>query len=63
MLKPIKRVWKTSVHTAEPMMSQFDNYEIELPLPSVLEKNSDTIWDTFEALQAAETKRLTKLVQ
>jgi hypothetical protein len=32
-----------------------------MPEPEVQEKNSDSIWDTFDALQAAEAARLAKL--
>jgi hypothetical protein len=40
ILNPIKRDWKPSVRAADPMISQFDNYEIELPLPNVLGKEN-----------------------
>jgi hypothetical protein len=63
VLKPIKRVWKPKVPAAEPMKPQFDSYGNELPLLGVLEKNSDSIWDTYEALQAAEAERVPKLAQ
>jgi hypothetical protein len=63
ILKPIRRVWKPSVSASEPMISKFNNFEIELPLPNVLEKNTDSIWDTYEALQAAESEKVTKLTQ
>jgi hypothetical protein len=45
------------------MKPQFDSYGNELPLLGVLEKNSDSIWDTYEALQAAEAERVAKLAQ
>jgi hypothetical protein len=61
VLKPIKRVWKPNAPAAEPMRPQFDRYGHELPLLCVLEKNSDSIWDTYEALQAAEAARVTKI--
>jgi hypothetical protein len=43
------------------MRPQFDSYGNEQPLLGVLEKNSDSIWDTYEALQAAEAARVAKL--
>jgi hypothetical protein len=60
VLKPIKRVWKPKVHAAEPVKPQYDSYGNELPSLGVLEKNSDSIWDTYEALQAAEAARVCK---
>jgi hypothetical protein len=63
ILKPIKRVWKPKAAAAEPMKPQFDSYGNELPLPGVFEKNSDSIWDTYQALQTAEAVRIAKLAQ
>jgi hypothetical protein len=42
-------------------MSQFDDYEIELPSQNVLEKNPDSIWSTYQALQTSEAERAAKL--
>jgi hypothetical protein len=76
-LNPIKRVWKPKDPTSSaklsssptpptqkppsPARKQFDIYGNQLPEPEVNEKNSDSIWDTFDALQAAEAARLAKL--
>jgi Tfp pilus assembly protein FimV len=73
-LNPIKRVWKPKISTpASPQLSpesspppsperkKFDIYGNQMPEPEVQEKNSDSIWDTFDALQAAEAARLAKL--
>ena len=52
-LKPIKRVWKPKAPTALPVQAQFDIYGQEI----------HSIWDTYDALQAAEAERLAKLPQ
>ncbi len=44
-----------------PERKKFDIYGNQMPEPEVQEKNSDSIWDTFDALQAAEAARLAKL--
>ena len=62
-LKPIKRVWKPKAPTALPVQAQFDIYGQEIHVPDVHEKNTDSIWDTYDALQAAEAERLAKLPQ
>ena len=60
-LKPIKRAWKPKVLTVVPTRPKFDVYGHEVHDPDVQEKNTDSIWDTFESLQAAETERLANL--
>jgi hypothetical protein len=35
-----------------------DHFGNEMPEPYVHEKNSDSIWDTYEALRAAEVEAL-----
>jgi hypothetical protein len=59
--KPIKRVWKSKVPAVLPARPKFDIYGHEVHAPDVQEINTDSIWDTFEALQAAEAERLAKL--
>jgi hypothetical protein len=44
-----------------PVQAKFDIYGNDLPEQDVREKNSDSIWDTFDALQAAEAARVAKL--
>jgi hypothetical protein len=61
ILKPIWRVWEPGARAVESMTSTFDKYETELPLPNVQEISSDSIWNTYEALQAAEGERVAKL--
>lgn len=58
--KPIKRVWKPKAPAVLPVQPRFDIYGQEIHAPDVFEKNSDSIWDTFDALQAAEAERLAK---
>ncbi len=60
VLNPIKRVWRPKVDTSvtdapSPVAARanFDHFGNEIPAPAVHEKNSDSIWDTYEALQAA----------
>jgi hypothetical protein len=62
-LKPIKRVWKPKAPVAHPTQAKFDIYGNNMPEQEVQEKNSDSAWDTFEALQAAEAARVAKLKQ
>jgi hypothetical protein len=58
-LNPIKRVWKPKAPA--PARAKFDIYGNNLPHQDAQEKNSDSIWDTYEALQAAaEMERLAK---
>jgi hypothetical protein len=59
--KPIKRVWKSKVPVVLPARPKFDMYGHEVHAPDVQEKNTDSIWDTYEALQAAEAVRLDNL--
>jgi hypothetical protein len=59
-LNPIKRVWKPKAPAAVPAQAKFDIYGNDLPEPDVREKNSDSIWNTFESLQAAEAERVAK---
>jgi hypothetical protein len=60
-LNPIKRVWKPKSAAGVPVQAKFDIYGNDLPEQDVREKNSDSIWDTFDALQAAEAARVAKL--
>ena len=60
-MKPIKRVWKPKAPSLAKVRPEFDMYGHEIHVPHVLEKNTDSIWDTYEALQAAEAERLAKL--
>jgi hypothetical protein len=57
--KPIMRVWMPKAPV--PARAKFDIYGNDLPLPLVHEKNTDSIWATFESLQAAEAARVAKL--
>jgi hypothetical protein len=59
----MKRVWKARMPALEPMGRQFDIFGNELPLLGVLEKNTESIWDTFESLQAAEAERVARLAK
>jgi hypothetical protein len=54
-LKPIKRVWKPKAPV--PAQTNFDAYGKELPELDVREKNSASVWATFEELQATETTK------
>jgi hypothetical protein len=45
-LKPIKRVWKPKVPV--PAHTKFDAYGNELPELDVREKNTASVWATFE---------------
>jgi hypothetical protein len=60
-MKPIKRVWKPKVLLLPMARPVIDIYGHEIHVPEVLEKNTDSIWDTYEALQAAEAERLAKI--
>jgi hypothetical protein len=62
-LNPIKRVWKPKVSTPVPALPKFDIYGNEIHEPDVREKNSDSIWDTYDALQAAEAARVAKTLR
>ena len=44
-----------------PSPPKFDIYGHEVHAPDVQEKNTDSIWDTYEALQAAQAERLANL--
>jgi hypothetical protein len=57
VLKPIKRVWKPKVPVAALAWPQPDTGGSGLYALDVLEKNSDSIWDTYDALQAAEAEQ------
>jgi hypothetical protein len=61
--KPIKRVWKPRVPSEKSRIKQFDNHGNELPLLNVLEKNTDSVWATYESLQAAEAKKVAMLTR
>jgi hypothetical protein len=58
---PIKRVFKPKAPVALPVRAKFDIYGNDLPHQDAHEKNSDSIWSTFDALQAAEAERIAKL--
>jgi hypothetical protein len=60
-LKPIKRAWKPKLPAAVSARPKFDIYGHEVHTPDVQEKNSDSIWDTYESLQATEVERLANL--
>jgi hypothetical protein len=60
-LEPIKRVWKPKASVVVPVRAKFDIYGNDLPHQEAHEKNSDSIWSTYEALQAAEALRIAKL--
>jgi hypothetical protein len=59
--KPIKRVWKSKVPAVVSARPKFNIYGHEVHTPDVQEKNTDSIWDTYEALQANEADRLANL--
>jgi hypothetical protein len=59
-MKPIKRVWKPKVPLPGIARPAFDIYGHEIHVLDVLEKNTDSIWDTYAALQAAEAERVAK---
>jgi hypothetical protein len=44
-----------------PPQAKFDIYGNDLPEQDVREKNSDSIWDTYDALQAAGAEQVAKL--
>jgi hypothetical protein len=59
--KPITRQWipnATKHAPVERKTVRVDHFGNELPQPHVHEKNSDSIWDTYEALRAAEVEAL-----
>jgi hypothetical protein len=58
---PITRKWvpKATKHVPQvPKRVRVDHFGDEMPEPHVHEKNSDSIWDTYEALRAAEVEAL-----
>jgi hypothetical protein len=58
---PIKRVWmptSTKHVRLAKAPTRFDHFGNEMPEPIVHEKNSDSIWDTYEALREAEVEAL-----
>jgi hypothetical protein len=59
-INPIKRVWKPKASAALQERLQLDVYGNEIYAPDVREKNTDSIWDTFEALQAAKAETAAK---
>ena len=59
-LNPIKRVWTPKAPVPVPAQAKFDIYGNEIHEPDVREKNSDSIWDTYDALHAAEAARVAK---
>jgi hypothetical protein len=60
-LNPIKRVWRPKSAAGMPAQAKFDIYGNDLPEQDVREKNSDSIWDTFDALQTAEAAKVAKI--
>jgi hypothetical protein len=62
-LNPIKRLWKPKVPSVVPARAKLDIYGNDLPDQEVHEKSTDSIWATFEALQAAEALRVAKLAR
>jgi hypothetical protein len=54
-LNPIKRVWTPKALSMLPAQARSNFYGIVLPEPEVSEKNTDSIWSTFEALRGAGT--------
>jgi hypothetical protein len=61
-LNPINRVWKPKAPAGAPTRPKFDIYGNDMPQQDAHEKNTDSIWDTYEALQAAaESERLVRL--
>jgi hypothetical protein len=59
-LKPINRVWHPKPISGVPTKAKFDIYGEALPEPDVREKNTASIWSTFEALQAANVEQAPK---
>jgi hypothetical protein len=60
-LKPIQRVWKPQSTKHVRLVktpTRFDHFGNEMPEPQVLETNSDSIWNTYEALREAEVEAL-----
>ena len=58
---PIKRVWvPKAASPASPVakVNKLDFFGNEMPEPHVHEKDSDSIWNTYEALRAAEVEAL-----
>jgi hypothetical protein len=49
-INPIKRVWKPKDSAAQQERLQLDAYGNEIYGQDVREKNTDSIWDTYEAL-------------
>jgi hypothetical protein len=60
-LNPIKRVFQPKALPVVPPRAKFDIYGNDLPHQDAHEKNTDSIWSTFDALQAAEAERIAKL--
>jgi hypothetical protein len=65
--KPITRQWipnATKHAPPERKSVRADHFGNEMPEPHVHEKNSDSIWETYEALRAAEVEaRAAKVVR
>jgi hypothetical protein len=56
---PIKRAWVPKATKHAPLVRKHvrvDHFGNEMPEPHVHEKNSDSIWNTYEALRAAEVE-------
>jgi hypothetical protein len=59
--KPITRRWIPKGTKHAPLVREpvrVDHFGNEMPEPHVHEKNSDSIWNTYEALRAAEVEAL-----
>jgi len=59
-LNPIKRVWKPPVGKAVPVKLSMAPKGPDFHDSVVQEKNTDSVWGTFEALQAAKDEQTKK---
>lgn len=53
-------MWKPKDSAAQQERLQLDVYGNEIYAPNVREKNTDSIWDTYDALRAADAQRAAK---
>jgi hypothetical protein len=60
ILKPIKRVWKAPATKAVPVKLGMAPKGADFHDSVVQEKNTDSIWSTFEGLQAAKDEQESK---